>query len=329
MPTVIGELFAGELTDGEAALRVYLAAGGLLLLGVLLLTLTVRWWRATRPEPPSLAPLEVMGERRWAKAPDPDRQRLLEQHRPASADGTTPIVQPEPVDLAALARVPPRDFGDLVDDGARLGDDVRVVGPVVGASVPVADSSVAQLDEIGIDETVALESDDDVELVSPIDSTMALIAPDAGAFDRIDTDAHEVDTKADADADADEADTDVQADEADADDEADEADADDAAEVDAAEVDAAEVDAAEVDAADAADADVRPAATVIDTGETTAVAGDVHDEANDAGPSQVHGPTGDEGGTGDRSDVVRDDTGDVVQQALELDDELVDQSTGD
>ena len=180
---MIGGLFAGELTDGEAALRVYLAAGGLLLLGALLLTLTVRWWRGTRPEPPSLAPLEVMGERRWAKAPDADKQRLLEQYRPATADGTTPIIPPEPVDLAALAKVPPRDFGDLADDGARLGDDVRVVGPLdVGGVAPPAEADeVSRVESDGsadVDETVAIDAGDEAQQADEVDATSALIAPD-------------------------------------------------------------------------------------------------------------------------------------------------------
>lgn len=196
---MIGGLFAGELSDSEAALRVYLAAGGLVLLGALLLTLTVRWWRATRPEPPVLAPLEVMGERKWAKAPEPEKQRLLEQYRPATADGTTPIIPPEPVDLAALARVPPRDFGDLVDDGASLGE-VRVVGPLVvggvaldpNASVADPADDVAKADEAEpMDETTALEADE------ALDATSALIAPDVDQLDDVD-DADDFERDADA-----------------------------------------------------------------------------------------------------------------------------------
>lgn len=196
---MIGGLFAGELSDSEAALRVYLAAGGLVLLGALLLTLTVRWWRSTRPEPPLLAPLEVMGERKWAKAPDPEKQRLLEQYRPATADGTTPIIPPEPVDLAALARVPPRDFGDLVDDGASLGE-LRVVGPLVvggvaldpNASVadPADDADDADAPE-PMDETTALESGEG------FDATSALIAPDVDQLDDVD-DADEFERHVDA-----------------------------------------------------------------------------------------------------------------------------------
>lgn len=185
------DLLAGELSDSQAAVRVYLAAGGLVLLGLLLLLVTVRWWRGTRPEPPSLAPLEVMGERRWAAAPDPDRQRLLEAYRPSSGDRSTPIIEPEPLDLGALARDAPQTFDDLRDDGAQLGD-ARVVGPGalsladVPDLVPVDDApdepvdldggvdAIAGLDagvddaeaadavsDASLDETAALEADDD------------------------------------------------------------------------------------------------------------------------------------------------------------------------
>lgn len=202
------DLLAGELSDSQAAVRVYLAAGGLVLLGLLLLLVTVRWWRGTRPEPPSLAPLEVMGERRWAAAPDPDRQRLLEAYRPSSGDHSTPIIEPEPLDLGALARDAPQTFDDLRDDGAQLGD-ARVVGPGalsladVPVLVPVDDApdepvdlddgvdAVAELDagvddaegvdavsDASLDETAALEADDD-EIADE---------PDAEPIDELDDD---------------------------------------------------------------------------------------------------------------------------------------------
>ena len=117
LPIVRGVL-AGELTESEAALRVYAAAAGLLLLGVLLLVFTVRWWRDTRPDPPSLGPLDVMGDRRWSNARDADRRRLLDEHRPTGADPSIPlIVEPEPIDLSVLARDTPKNFDDLREEG--------------------------------------------------------------------------------------------------------------------------------------------------------------------------------------------------------------------
>ena len=117
LPIVRGVL-AGELTESEAALRVYAAAAGLLLLGVLLMMFTVRWWRDTRPEPPSLGPLEVMGERRWSAARDADRRKLLDEYRPNGADPSVPlIIDPEPIDLSVLARDTPENFDDLREEG--------------------------------------------------------------------------------------------------------------------------------------------------------------------------------------------------------------------
>lgn len=107
-------LVAAELTEAQASLRVYLTAGGLALLGVLLTLYTIWWWRGTRPEPPALGPLEVMSDRRWDKAGEPDRRRWVDGHRPAGAlalDGH--VAGPEPIDLSVLARSSVDDFGDL------------------------------------------------------------------------------------------------------------------------------------------------------------------------------------------------------------------------
>jgi hypothetical protein len=109
-PSVLG----AELTEAQAALRVYLAAGGLVIAGIVLIWLTVWWWRGTRPEPSALAPLEVMSDKKWASANSQDRQRLIEDHRP---DGAQPLrIAPkflEPVDLSVLAKASATDFDDL------------------------------------------------------------------------------------------------------------------------------------------------------------------------------------------------------------------------
>jgi hypothetical protein len=107
-------LLASELTESQASLRVYLAAGGLALLGVALLVLTVWWWRTTRPESPVLGPLEVMSDRGFMKARHMDRQRLVDTHRPSGAMALASVsVAPEPIDLSVLARDVPKDFNDL------------------------------------------------------------------------------------------------------------------------------------------------------------------------------------------------------------------------
>ncbi|TPW10898.1 MAG: hypothetical protein FD127_3509 [Acidimicrobiaceae bacterium] len=113
-------LLANELSEAQASLRVYLTAAGLAVLGVSLLLYTIWWWRSSRPESPALGPLEVMGDRRWTKARDTDRRRLIDVHRPSGAmalDGMAGA--PEPIDLSVLTL--PSGFDDLRDpDPANL-----------------------------------------------------------------------------------------------------------------------------------------------------------------------------------------------------------------
>ena len=107
-------VLAAELSESEAALRVYLTAGALILLGLLLVLVTIWWWRGTRPEPPALAPLEVMSDRKWAAANHLDRLQILEQNRPVGAEPLRQLpAMPERVDLSVLARGAPSGFDDL------------------------------------------------------------------------------------------------------------------------------------------------------------------------------------------------------------------------
>jgi hypothetical protein len=69
-------VIAAQLSEGEATLRVALAAGGLALLGVVLLVATLWWWRSTRPEPPVLGPLVMMDDRAF-RASDPRARQLI------------------------------------------------------------------------------------------------------------------------------------------------------------------------------------------------------------------------------------------------------------
>ncbi|CAB4547164.1 MAG: hypothetical protein F2534_04065 [Actinobacteria bacterium] len=112
--SLLGSPVAAELTEEEAAVRVFLAAGGLVLLGVGLACMTVWWWRSTRPEPPALGPLEVMSDRRWRTAGDSERRRMVDETRPEGADGRDLVVAPEPIDLSELVRGVP-SFDDLRD----------------------------------------------------------------------------------------------------------------------------------------------------------------------------------------------------------------------
>ena len=124
-------VLAGSLSEAEASRRVWLAAGGLVLLGLVLTICTVWWWRTTRADHPSLAPLEVMSARRWSRAGDAERSRLIDRVRP---DGAEPLsrsrVEPVPVDLSVLA----------IDHGGF--DDLREIDAILGlGGYPVGESS--------------------------------------------------------------------------------------------------------------------------------------------------------------------------------------------
>ena len=132
-------LLANELSEAQASLRVYLTAAGLAVLGVSLLLYTIWWWRSSRPESPALGPLEVMGDRRWTKARDTDRRRLIDVHRPSGAmalDGMA--VAPEPIDLSVLTRDVPSGFDDLRDpDPANLASLVSMTAIELSGDEPL------------------------------------------------------------------------------------------------------------------------------------------------------------------------------------------------
>ena len=69
---LVAVLASSNFTDPEHERLIWLAVGGLLLLGVVLAVVTVVWWRGTKGEHAALAPLEVMGDRSF---PDPDPRR--------------------------------------------------------------------------------------------------------------------------------------------------------------------------------------------------------------------------------------------------------------
>jgi hypothetical protein len=156
----------GDFSDPTNERIIYLSAAGLAIVGLALLVGTIVWWRRGRQEHPSLAPLEVMGARAWAKAPEGDRRRRLEQVRIAGAgaldDGS---VVAEPVDLQALVRSVPQAFDDLREPGEvweapAVGDPVAVE-PVAVEPVPVEPATPADIVEPAkVDEEVAAPDPD-------------------------------------------------------------------------------------------------------------------------------------------------------------------------
>lgn len=71
-------------------IRVAVVAGLFLLASAGLVGLTVWFWRNATLESPVLAPLEVMSERRFRKATEEDRARMLDSVRSLAAERPMP-----------------------------------------------------------------------------------------------------------------------------------------------------------------------------------------------------------------------------------------------
>ena len=75
-------VLADTINDASSTRKVYLLAGGLAVLGIVLIVITVWFWRSTRHDPELLAPLETMGSRRFRKMDDGSKRQLLDAVRP-------------------------------------------------------------------------------------------------------------------------------------------------------------------------------------------------------------------------------------------------------
>jgi hypothetical protein len=85
----------------SSSMGINLIGGGLILVGIVLMGVTLSFWKAAVEDPEVLAPLEVMADRRFARADDTYRLALLNSVRPAGADPVVHHVSP-----AMLAREP-------------------------------------------------------------------------------------------------------------------------------------------------------------------------------------------------------------------------------
>ncbi len=144
-PFVVG-LLADSVNDVSSTRKVYLLAAGLAALGITLLIITVWFWRSTRPDPALLAPLEVMGERKFRNLDEAAQQDRLNSVRPEDAQPMRwGVVEGQSldggvIDLEAAARAELRGFDDLRD--AEVVEEPVVEEPVAEQSLleePVAE----------------------------------------------------------------------------------------------------------------------------------------------------------------------------------------------
>ncbi len=186
-PQVLVATIAADLSDGAADRRVYLAAGGLVLLGLVMTIATAWWWHATRPDDPALGPLEVMSRRRWLTADDAERRRMLAAARPGDEvpRGAEPAragvavaagVSSAVVDLREAASAPLPAIDDLLadhepenrqaddpDDPDDHGDrrDQEDLAPEVDDEVEAEGAPVVEHDELAPDEPMGAARGDE------------------------------------------------------------------------------------------------------------------------------------------------------------------------
>ena len=95
----------------------------LAVLGIALVMLAIWLFRLTRPDKELLAPLEVMGERKWRRADPVWQRRRLDEVRPGDAQPLQPSAAPPDFDEAFFDQRPAAaGFDDLHDDAHANGD---------------------------------------------------------------------------------------------------------------------------------------------------------------------------------------------------------------
>ena len=148
LSTLPAALLADSANDPESTRQVYLLAGGLTLLGLVLIVVTVWFWRNTRHDPELLGPLEAMGARKFARLDSRTQQQLLDSVRPPdarplrSAGDTADAAPSEKIDLKAARSAHAAGYDDLRDV------------PAAAPAALVAETGVDPADEVAAGEVV-------------------------------------------------------------------------------------------------------------------------------------------------------------------------------
>jgi hypothetical protein len=103
-----------ELSVVASSVSVNFLGIGLIVLGLVLLVVTLGFWRAAVEDPEVLAPLEVMADRSYARADDTKRLALLNQVRPEGAEPVVHHAAPPVLAREPLSE-PERPFDDPYD----------------------------------------------------------------------------------------------------------------------------------------------------------------------------------------------------------------------
>lgn len=127
----------GSVGDPEGTRTVSSIIALLVALGLALLMLAVWLRRTTRPDPEVLAPLEVMGERKWRRADPVWQRRRLDEIRPRGAAPMQPSIAPPAIDKTFDEGPSGTGFDDLHGAGVSSTDG-RLDGSMSEASADVS-----------------------------------------------------------------------------------------------------------------------------------------------------------------------------------------------
>jgi hypothetical protein len=117
-------LFASSVGDPAGTRTITSIVVLLAVLGIALVMLAIWLFRLTRPDKELLAPLEVMGERKWRRADPVWQRRRLDEVRPDEAQPLQPSAAPPDFDQAFFEHVPAAaGFDDLHEARVRNRDN--------------------------------------------------------------------------------------------------------------------------------------------------------------------------------------------------------------
>lgn len=139
-----------SVSDDESTRTILLVVGGLVAMGVLLTVVTVWFWRSTRPDHPVLAPLEVMGDRRFVAKSAFEQRQILDGVRPEGAEVLRTMPADDALadrgeaalDLQRLVVETPTTFDDLAEPSVVAEPAVIAEPPVVAESAVVTEPAV-------------------------------------------------------------------------------------------------------------------------------------------------------------------------------------------
>jgi hypothetical protein len=151
-----GALLA-SVGDPEGTRTITSIVALLVVLGIGLVMLSVWLFKVTRPDKELLAPLEVMGERKWRRADPVWQRRRLDEVRPPTAQPLQPSAAPPDLDEAFLHGPTASGFDDLHDD-AHVPHETDAEGEAPAAARPATDACEVGGEQQEPDASVATEA---------------------------------------------------------------------------------------------------------------------------------------------------------------------------